>query len=131
MHAIGKYQAAVEDCGIALLDAYLRGLDKLGQAYEVIDKADLPGHIGTHFYRKALFTPGTVLIQPSALVKGLADTLPPNVTLHEETCITEVEYGIDFLLSSPGPNRNPPEPFLSAGMNLNLLWGQHRAGLES
>lgn len=93
MKACGKYQAAVEDRGIAVLEAYRRGLDKLGQAYEMIEADDLPGHIGTHFYRKALFTPGTVLIQPSALVKGLADSLPGNVSLYENTPITEVDYG--------------------------------------
>jgi hypothetical protein len=38
---------------------------------------------------------------------------------------------IDFLLAAPGPNANPPQPFLSAGVNLNLLWGQRRAGRES
>ncbi|MNT44972.1 Gamma-glutamylputrescine oxidoreductase [compost metagenome] len=38
---------------------------------------------------------------------------------------------IDFLLSAPGPNLNPPQPFLSAGVNLNLKWGQYRAGKES
>jgi glycine/D-amino acid oxidase-like deaminating enzyme len=59
----------------------------------MIDGQDLPGHIGTSFYRKALFTPGTALIQPAALVKGLADSLPANVTLYENTPITEVEYG--------------------------------------
>ena len=89
----GKYQAAIEDRGIAVLDAYRRGLDKLGQDYEVIEEKDLPSHIGTHFYRKALFTPGTALIQPAALVKGLADSLPANVTLYENTPITEVQYG--------------------------------------
>jgi glycine/D-amino acid oxidase-like deaminating enzyme len=62
----------------------------------------LPGHIGTSFYRKALFTPGTVLVQPSALVKGLADTLPSNVTLYENTPITEVEYGAKTVLSHAG-----------------------------
>ncbi|HCE8380329.1 NAD(P)/FAD-dependent oxidoreductase [Pseudomonas aeruginosa] len=75
MKACGKYQAAVEARGVAVLDAYRRGLDRLGQAYEVIEADDLPGHIGTAFYRKALFTPGTLLVQPSALVKGLADRL--------------------------------------------------------
>lgn len=88
----GKYQAAVEDRGIAVLDAYRKGLDRLGAAYEVIEADALPDHIGTRFYKKALFTPGTVLIQPSALVKGLADALPDNVTLHEHTTITEVRY---------------------------------------
>jgi glycine/D-amino acid oxidase-like deaminating enzyme len=91
--ASGKYQAAIEDRGIAVLDAYRRGLDKLGQPYEVISEKELPSHIGTTFYRQALFTPGTVLVQPAALVKGLADSLPPNVTLYEKTAITDVHYG--------------------------------------
>jgi glycine/D-amino acid oxidase-like deaminating enzyme len=93
MKACGKYQAAVEERGSAVLEAYRRGLDKLGQPYEVIARQDLPAHIGTHFYSKALFTPGTVLVQPSALVKGLADSLPGNVSLYENTPITHVEYG--------------------------------------
>ena len=37
---------------------------------------------------------------------------------------------IEFLLDSPGPNANPPQPFLSIGVNLNLAWGQMRAGKE-
>lgn len=98
LSAIGKYQAAVEDRGIAVLDAYRRGLDKLGQPYEVIEGERLGDHIGTRFYRKALFTPGTVLLQPAALVKGLADSLPSNVTLYENTPITDVDYGPQTLL---------------------------------
>ncbi|UCJ16153.1 FAD-binding oxidoreductase [Pseudomonas sp. MM211] len=93
MKACGKYQAAVERRGLAVLDAYRRGLDKLGQPYEMLSEQELPHHIGTHFYRQALYTPGAVLIQPSALVKGLADNLPANVTLYERTPILEVEYG--------------------------------------
>ncbi len=99
MRPSGKYQAAIENRGIAVLDAYRRGLDKLGQPYEMIEGKDLPGHIGTSFYRKALFTPGTMLLQPSALVKGLADSLPPNVTLYENTPVTEVEYGDKVVLT--------------------------------
>lgn len=92
MRPSGKYQAAVEQRGIAVLDAYRRGLDKLGESYEMISAQDLAAHIGTDYYRQALFTPGTYLVQPSALVKGLADTLPVNVTLYENTPITEFEY---------------------------------------
>ncbi|WP_395397903.1 FAD-binding oxidoreductase [Novosphingobium sp. BL-8A] len=99
MRASGKYQAAVENRGIAVLDAYRGGLDRLGQPYEVIEGKDLPDHIGTSFYKKALFTPGTMLVQPSALVKGLADTLPENVTLYENTPITAVSYGPQTVLT--------------------------------
>lgn len=99
MRPSGKYQAAVEARGIAVLDAYRRGLDKLGEPYEVIAGEDLPSHIGTAFYRQALFTPGTMLVQPSSLVKGLADSLPPNVTLYENTPILEVDYGARVTLT--------------------------------
>lgn len=102
MRPSGKYQAAVEDRGIAVLEAYRRGLDKLGEPYEVIAGQDLPDHIGTSFYRQALFTPGTMLVQPSALVKGLADTLPSNVTLYEHTPITDVDYGDKVVLAHAG-----------------------------
>lgn len=64
----------------------------------MIEGRDLPDHIGTDFYRKGLFTPGTALLQPSALVKGLADSLPSNVSLYEHTPITDVEYGDKVVL---------------------------------
>lgn len=102
LQACGKYQAAVEDRGLAVLDAYRHGLDKLGQAYEMIEGKDLPPHLGTAFYRRALLTPGTLLLQPASLAKGLADCLPSNVTLYENTAITDVAYGDRIVLSHRG-----------------------------
>lgn len=127
MKACGKYQAAVEDRGVAVLEAYRRGLDKLGQAYEMIDSAELPKHIGTHFYRKALFTPGTVLVQPSALVKGLADTLPANVTLYENTPITDVDYGDKIVISHRNGSITADKLILATnafGMSFGFLKGR-------
>lgn len=98
MSPIGKYQAAANIRGIKVLDAYKKGLDKMRQPYEIIEEKDLPNHIGTSFYKKALFTPGTFLIQPADLVKGLADSLPENVTLYENTTITAFQYGKEILL---------------------------------
>lgn len=95
----GKYQAAVEEKGLRVLDAYMSGLDKLGQTYEIVDGRDLPSHVGTSFYRKALYTPGTMLLQPASLVKGLADSLPGNVSLFENCAVTEVQYGNPVVLS--------------------------------
>jgi glycine/D-amino acid oxidase-like deaminating enzyme len=89
----GKYQAAVEPKGLAVLEAYRNGLDKLGQPYEVIEGRAVQDHLGMDFYRKALWTPGTLLLQPAALAKGLAESLPANVTLFENTVITQLEHG--------------------------------------
>ena len=96
----GKYQAAVEPRGLAILEAYKQGLEKIGQHSEIIDAQDIPAHLGTHFYKKALYTPGTILVQPAAVVKGLADHLPANVTLYENTAIRDVDYGSKITLSS-------------------------------
>ncbi|CAM3783274.1 Oxidoreductase [Pseudomonas reidholzensis] len=93
MSASGKYQAAVGEKGIAILEAYRSGLEKIGRATTMIDAKDLPEHIGTSYYNKALHIPGTLLLQPAALVKGLADSLPANVTLYEHTAITSIEQG--------------------------------------
>ncbi|WP_211238881.1 NAD(P)/FAD-dependent oxidoreductase [Carnimonas nigrificans] len=89
----GKFQAAVEDHGIEVLNAYHGGLQKLGQPCELIAGSDLTDIFGTSFYKKALYSPGTMLVQPSGLVKGLADSLPENVQLYEETPITAVDFG--------------------------------------
>ncbi|ROP62117.1 glycine/D-amino acid oxidase-like deaminating enzyme [Enterobacter sp. BIGb0383] len=93
MSESGKYQAAVGEQGIAILEAYRSGLEKIGRKTQMIDGKDLPEHIGISYYKKALFIPGTMLLQPSALVKGLADSLPSNVTLYEYTPISGIHYG--------------------------------------
>lgn len=102
LRAIGKYQATVEDRGLRVLEAYQSGLDKLEQAYEIISADNLPSRIGSSFYRKALYTPGTILLQPAALAKGLADSLPSNVTLFEHTAIREIDYGAPIALKHAG-----------------------------
>lgn len=122
----GKYQAAVEDKGLAVLDAYRSGLDKLDQPYQMIDARDLPEHLGTPFYRKALYTPGTMLVQPSALVKGLADSLPENVVLYEDTPITAVDYGQKTVLHHPTGRITADKLILG-----NNHFGQHFGFLEN
>ena len=98
MRHSGKYQAAVEDSVMAVLDAYRGGLEALGEKCKIIEGSALKDIFGTSFYRKALYTPGTILVQPSGLVKGLADTLPENVTLYEDTAITAIEYEPQIVL---------------------------------
>ena len=94
----GKYQCAIEPKGLQVLDAYKAGLERLNQPYSIIEKEELQQHIGIHFYQKALYTPGTILIEPAAFVKGAADCLPGNVSLYEHTAITSVQYGEKIVL---------------------------------
>lgn len=95
----GKYQAAITPKGLAILESYSRGLEKMGEDFELLKGQELQSHLGTPFYKKAIYTKGTRLVQPAALVKGLANSLPDNVQLFENTPITSYEKGDKITLT--------------------------------
>ncbi|WP_431024132.1 NAD(P)/FAD-dependent oxidoreductase [Halomonas sp. H5] len=89
----GKLHGAVEDHGIRALEAFAKGLSGLGEPYRVLDAEEMRAITGTGFYRSGLHTPGCVLVQPAALVRGLGATLPENVRLFEDTPVREIRLG--------------------------------------
>ena len=98
----GQHLAAVSPGGVAHLEAFTRELDALGEPYRMLDRRQTAAALGTEYYRAAVHTPGTVLMQPAALVRGLADTMPENVTLHEQSPVTAIDYGERIRLETPG-----------------------------
>ena len=88
----GKYQTASSDEGVRdMLEPFARELEALGEPYTWIDKADLDRRLGTTHFRAAVYTPGCRLLNPAALVRGLADSLPENVTLYENSPVTGLD----------------------------------------
>ena len=88
----GKYQTASSDEGVRdMLEPFARELDALGEPYTWIDKDDLDRRLGTTHFKAAVYTPGCRLLNPAALVRGLADSLPGNVTLYENTPVTGLD----------------------------------------
>lgn len=89
----GRYHAAVTDAIAArVLKIYAGNLDAWQEPFEWLDRGRLADRLGTDYYSAAIFTPGTYLMNPAALVRGLADSLPPQVTLFENSPVTEVEF---------------------------------------
>ena len=89
----GKYHAAVTQRGThEVLVPFMAELDALGEPYRLIEGDDLAAEIGTPYYTAAVYTPGCVLMNPAALCRGLADTLPSNVTHYEKSPVTGVDY---------------------------------------
>jgi glycine/D-amino acid oxidase-like deaminating enzyme len=82
----GKYHAAVSAKGVEqVLKPFAKELEALNEPYEWIDRDDLSKRLGTAHFAAAVHTPGCRLLNPAALVRGLADNLPENVTLYENT----------------------------------------------
>ena len=98
----GKFHAAASARGTEkYLKPLLAELDHIGEPYEWLDAEAMRAAVGTAHYHAGIYTPGTVLVNPAALVRGLADTLPGNVTLYENTPVTSIESGGIKLLKTP------------------------------
>ena len=99
----GKYQTASSEEGVGeFLEPFARELDALDEPYTWIDRDELPKHLGTSHFKAAVYTPGCRLLNPAALVRGLSDTLPENVTLCENTPVTSLDVGPKIRLTTPG-----------------------------
>ncbi len=75
-------------------------LDRMGERYRDAGKplerwsAERMAEVtGSPRMRRGIFHPGTVLVQPVKLTRGLAATLPANVTLFEDSPVTAIVPG--------------------------------------
>ena len=110
----GKYQAAVTDRGVAeYLDPFAEALARLGEPFEWVEGPDLAEKLGTRHFTRAVFTPGGALLNPVALVRGLADSLPENVDLYEHTPALSVEYANGTRLTTPEGSIQAPQAILA------------------
>jgi glycine/D-amino acid oxidase-like deaminating enzyme len=87
----GTYRAAATAQGQKAIQRYRAFLAAAGLRYEELDRSALETRLGTGCYRYGLYSPDCSLVQPAALIRGLADSLPNNVTIHEETPVVEIK----------------------------------------
>lgn len=90
---IGQYHVAVATEGERELGLIQKGLDNLGEEYSEFNGTELADRLGTNFYRRAIHTPGTVQINPFALLNGFAEALPENVSIYEYSPVHTIEEG--------------------------------------
>ncbi len=98
----GRYSVAITDEGDRHLVAYAGQLAKLGEKHRLLDAGEISEVTGTQSYTSALFTPGTVIVQPAAYIRGVADSLRRPITLYERTPATSFEStGQGWLVKTP------------------------------
>jgi glycine/D-amino acid oxidase-like deaminating enzyme len=89
----GHLQAIVEQKSVRKLESICRTLDSAGEDYHWLDRDALANVVGTSHYHAAVFVPRTVLMNPVALCRGLANTMPSNVEVFEESPVRRIEPG--------------------------------------
>ncbi|MDR6447787.1 glycine/D-amino acid oxidase-like deaminating enzyme [Paraburkholderia terricola] len=87
----GKFHASVNRKGHAALTHFAEGLARIDEAFQWLDEAAIAKVTGTNFYQGALFTPGCSTVQPAALMRGLAATLPENAKVFELSAVKGIE----------------------------------------
>ncbi|MDP6969043.1 MAG: FAD-binding oxidoreductase [Gammaproteobacteria bacterium] len=97
----GKIHAAATAQGAKSHTDFMRGLDALGEAYTPLSGVQMQATTGIDYYHSGVHTPGTVAVQPAALVRGLAAHLPSNVSLYENTPVTGYEWASPHQLNTP------------------------------
>lgn len=81
----GRIKAAATGHGERAVEDLADIVENLKLPHTRLSRADLKQRVGTSYYGMGLFTDEGYLVQPAKLIRGLADNLPANVHLHENT----------------------------------------------
>ena len=94
----GKYHAAATEGGSRNLRASLAQYRDWGVAYTELDRDAMREQLGTGYYQFGYHSMNNVFVQPAALIRGLADTLPDNVWLMENNPVESVDGGGPYIV---------------------------------
>lgn len=97
-HEDGIHHTAVDKAAMAEYAHLTRYLDALEIPHTILDGEELNARLGTGIYRAGAHVHDGALLQPAALVRGLADTLPGNVSLYEECPALRIDHGAPITL---------------------------------
>ncbi|OJY20847.1 FAD-dependent oxidoreductase [Pandoraea sp. 64-18] len=88
---VGKYHAAATPDGEQRLRDTLAQYREWGVTYRELSRDALQSEIGTDYYGYGYHSENNVFVQPAALVRGLADSLPANVRLWENEPVLSLD----------------------------------------
>jgi glycine/D-amino acid oxidase-like deaminating enzyme len=93
----GKVNAAACAIGTRNNREYATHLDRLGEAYEMLDARAMQDLCGSDYYQDGLRTPGTAILQPAIYIRAFADALiqHANCQLYENSPVTEFSRNAD------------------------------------
>lgn len=86
----GRIHAAVEAHGLESYEHLLRILAETGEPHTAMTCEQIAQAIGTRHYERGVHIHATVLLQPAALVRALAASLPGGVALHEGSPVRDL-----------------------------------------
>ncbi len=101
MQNVGRILAAATEAGEEKVQGMLDAAAAHGLAHARLDHGELAARIGTNYYRTAARLEVGYVVQPAALIRGLAEALPANVRLYENTPVLGFDGASPWILRTP------------------------------
>jgi glycine/D-amino acid oxidase-like deaminating enzyme len=89
----GFIHTAIDQVALREYDFFRRYLEALEVDHELLGAGELQARLGSGLYQAGIAIGDGALVQPAALVRGLADSLPANVTLFEQSPVLDIIDG--------------------------------------
>jgi glycine/D-amino acid oxidase-like deaminating enzyme len=103
MHNVGSIRAAATEKGEATLREVAEVARVNKWAHTILGRTEIRDRTGADYYRYGIHLHDTWLLQPAALIRGLADALPDAVSLYENTAVNELRRdGTGWRLATAG-----------------------------
>ena len=112
----GQIYVSASTPGEAHLDDVADGFQTHGMEHQRHTQDEMEGITGTRFYQRGVRVDGSALVQPAAMMRGLGETLPPNVALYEDTPVNEIRTGGGFTLVCPEGSVRAPKLIVVANL---------------
>jgi len=101
LEVTGRIKGAATDAGAEVVRRLHATVRQLGLPHVLLDAAAMKARIGSAYYQSGLFTEEGHLLQPAALIRGLAEALPRGVQLHENSPVVALRRQGKWLLETP------------------------------
>lgn len=89
----GFYHSAADKSALRSYTEFIDYLEKRGIENQPLTQDELHSQLGTRWYQEGVKVNDGALVNPAKLVEGLANNLPSNVVLHENSAVSIVLGG--------------------------------------
>lgn len=123
----GKMNVAATEKGERHNRDYFAHLQAMGESARWFDAAEVHEIFGTTYYRSGLFTPGTIMLQPAAYLRALADGIRASATIYEDSPVVSMERtGGQWHVRTPQGSVCAPKVILAVNGHLESFGFYHR-----
>ena len=117
----GLYHTASDKSALRSCKYFIDYLVHRNIAHKLLNQDELHSQLGTRWYQKGVKVSNGALMNPAKLARGLADNLPSNVSLYENSPVLSFVPGNPFILQTENAQISADNVLLSCNYEATKL----------